>query len=150
MGYRTRSYPAPRCLKGRGNVRRILLALLIVTTTLISAAPAQARNPECRFGLGRRAMRQTVVCVSNKFNDVSRSTALYVADRESNFQAHAYNSYSGASGIYQHLRVYWDGRYRAHTPPRWGRTPNNIFNGRTNIIVALTMVHKGGWGPWGQ
>lgn len=115
----------------------------------VGSAHADASNPECRFGLGRRAMRKTVVCVSHKFGDVSTTHALYVANRESDFRARAYNSSSGASGIYQHLRVYWDGRYRAHTPPRWGRTPNNVFNGRTNIIVALTMVHKGGWGPWG-
>ena len=52
---------------------------------VIGAAHAEANavNPECRFGLGRRAMRQTVVCVSNHFNDVSTSHALYVANRES-------------------------------------------------------------------
>ena len=36
--------------------------------------------------------------------------ALYVADRESEFRPKAYNGYSGASGIFQHLRRYWPGR----------------------------------------
>ena len=53
---------------------------------VLGGAHANAANPECRFGLGRRAMRQTVVCVSNHFNDVSTSHALYVANRESDFQ----------------------------------------------------------------
>ncbi len=124
------------------------LALCMALGMTAGAAHAEAKNPECRFGLGRRAMRQTVVCVSNKFNDVSTSTALYVANRESNFQAHVVNSSSGAAGIYQHIQSYWPGRYRTSSPPRWGPMPSSCFSGRTNIIVSLTMVHRGGWGPW--
>jgi hypothetical protein len=71
--------------------------------------------------------------------------ALYIANRESNFQPKAYNSYSGASGIYQHLRRYWPGRASAYGFHGW-----SAFNARANIIVSIRMVHRlDSWQPWG-
>ena len=72
------------------------------------------------------------------------SHALYIADRESHFQPHAYNAYSGAEGIYQHLARYWPSRSTTFGFHGW-----SAFNARANIIVAMRMVKRGGWGPWG-
>jgi hypothetical protein len=71
--------------------------------------------------------------------------ALSIANRESHFRPRAYNSYSGAAGIYQHLRRYWPGRARTYGFRDW-----SVFNARANIIVTMRMVHRlGSWSPWG-
>jgi hypothetical protein len=71
--------------------------------------------------------------------------ALSIANRESHFRPRAYNSYSGASGIYQHLRTYWPGRAFTYGFKGW-----SPFNARANIIVSMRMVHRlGSWRPWG-
>lgn len=133
-------------------MKKILLTLSLALGLTVSSwtGQAEAKNPECRFGLGHRAMRQTIWCVSHKLrtSGAFRRTALYVADRESGFYAGATNSSSGACGIYQHLPSYWPGRYRAYSAPRWGSMGPSCYNGRTNVIVGLTMAKRGGWGPW--
>lgn len=125
-------------------------ALIALGLLASSVTHAEAKNPECRFGTGHRAMRKTIWCVTNKLHESGafRRTALYVANRESGFYAGAVNPYSGACGIYQHIPSYWPGRYRAYSAPRWGSMGESCFNGRTNIIVGLTMAKHGGWGPW--
>ena len=71
--------------------------------------------------------------------------ALYVAGRESEFRPKAYNGYSGASGIFQHLRRYWPGRADVFGFDGW-----SAFNARANIMVTMRMVHrKGSWSDWG-
>jgi hypothetical protein len=71
--------------------------------------------------------------------------ALYVADRESEFRPKAYNGYSGASGIFQHLSRYWPGRADAFGFGGW-----SAFNARANIMVTMRMVHRqGDWSDWG-
>lgn len=133
-------------------MKKILLTFGVglVFTVAMWTGKAEAKNPECRFGVGNRAMRQTIWCVSHKLRADGgfRRTALYVAGRESGFNASATNDYSGACGIYQHIPSYWPGRYRAYSAPRWGAMGSSCYNGRTNIIVGLTMAKRGGWGPW--
>lgn len=131
-------------------MRKFLTVFAISVSLLVSVlvSPAVAKNPECRFGTGTRAMRQTVWCVSHKLN-MSVHYPLYVAYRESKFQARARNDYSGACGIYQHIPSYWPGRFATYYGhKRWGSASSSCYSGRTNIIVALTMAHRGGWGPW--
>jgi hypothetical protein len=71
--------------------------------------------------------------------------ALYVANRESHFHPRAYNAWSGALGVYQHLRRYWPGRAAAYGFKGWSG-----FNARANIIVTMKMVRRlGNWSPWG-
>jgi hypothetical protein len=70
--------------------------------------------------------------------------ALAIADRESSFYPRAYNSYSGASGVFQHLKRYWPGRAHAFGFKGW-----SAFNARANIIVSMRMVKRHGWAPWG-
>lgn len=74
--------------------------------------------------------------------------ALDVANRESGYRPDADNPYSDASGVYQHRLHLWPPRYRDWTLRGWRLYPN-VFNGRTNVIVTIRMVHAHGWGPWG-
>ena len=74
-----------------------------------------------------------------------RREALAIANRESHFYPRAYNPWSGALGIYQHLRRYWPGRAAAYGFRGWSG-----FNARANIIVTMRMVRRlGNWSPWG-
>ena len=74
-----------------------------------------------------------------------RHSALYIADRESHFHPRAYNAWSGAMGVYQHLRRYWPGRAFAYGFRGWSG-----FNARANIIVTMRLVRRlGNWSPWG-
>lgn len=125
----------------------VMLTVVVAGVGVAIVPEAGAATRECRFGMGAKAMRRTVVCVSNKVG-VSTRTALAIARRESNFRARARNSSSGACGIYQHIPQYWPGRYRAYSKPRWGRMPRSCYSGRTNIIVSMHMVRDVGWSPW--
>jgi hypothetical protein len=90
-------------------------------------------------------VKKLIRCAAARWNvPGGASKALAIANRESNFHPRAYNSYSGAAGIYQHLRHYWPGRARTYGFRGW-----SAFNARANIMVTMRMVHRGGWGPWG-
>lgn len=134
-------------------MRKLLATIALAVGFTVSSwtGHAEAKNPECRFGLGVRAMRQTIWCVSHKLHESGgfRRFALYVADRESHFDAGARNTRSWACGIYQHIPRYWPDRYATYRMPvRFGRTNPSCYSGRTNIIVGLGMAHRGGWSPW--
>lgn len=131
-------------------MRKLLIVAGIVAVVIASPGAARAKNAECRFGTGHRAMRQTIWCVTNKLHTGGefRRTALYVANRESGFYAGATNSSSGACGIFQHIPSYWPGRYAAFSPGRWGSMGTSCYCGRTNIIVSVHMAMRGGWSPW--
>lgn len=133
-------------------MKRTLTTGLVLALLLgVMSTPAQARSVsrECRFGTGTRAMRQTIWCLTRKYPvPGGHREAVYIAHRESRFQHNAWNASSGACGIYQHLSRYWPGRYRQYVPDRLKPAPDNCRNGRTNIIVTVFMVRRGGWGPW--
>ena len=63
--------------------------------------------------------------------------------RESMFDPDAYNAWSCAKGIYQHLCRYWPGRAYDYGFKGW-----SAFNARANIIVTMKMVRRYGWAPW--
>lgn len=143
---------------GSMKVWKILAALWVAVFMVMGEGALRAHagevgsavtfNRECRYGLGVVAMRKTVRCVADRLEHVATSTALAVAYRESKFYAHARNPSSGTCGIYQHQPHLWPGRYRAFSPPFWGRMPSSCYSGRANIIVSLSMVNRAGWGPW--
>jgi hypothetical protein len=131
----------------------LLLISLLLLTLATTATPAQARE----IGVPRRIckidwrkgpwhVKQLIRCAEARWSVPGGvSTALYVANRESNFQPKAYNSYSGASGIFQHLRRYWPGRADAFGFGGW-----SAFNARANVMVTMRMVHRmGSWSHWG-
>ena len=104
--------------------------------------------PDSAFSV--RELRLTLKAVS-RIKGFSYSRATCIAERESGFNEHAYNSSSGASGIFQHLRSYWPSRAAAYTsitgPLATHRSPSP-FNGRANIIVSGTMMSRGQWYHW--
>lgn len=78
--------------------------------------------------------------------DVNR--ALWVMDKESGGNPQAVNQASGASGLFQHLRTYWDGRSGA---AGWGTS--SIYSPEANIAVAAALLYgnaggTGGWQHW--
>jgi len=134
-------------------VALLLTALLLI----VPAASAKATPPESRYSWvppkicqvdwrkGTWHVKQLIRCAADHWNVPGGvRMALYVANRESHYFPHAYNSYSGASGVYQHLSSYWPGRAHAY-----GFKGYSAFNARANIIVTMRMVKRYGWGPWG-
>lgn len=137
-----------------GTMMRMLLVIVLGLATLSISAPvpAQARNPECRFGIESvRAVKATIRCVAAKLPRVGAPKAIAIARRETGLGQDEINDVSGACGIYQHYpRRVFKSRYREYYGhKRWGSAPNKCLHDRTNIIVSLTMVNRGGWGPWG-
>lgn len=142
--------------------RHNLLVTLFLATTLLLAPTMSARasttfetrrargipQQVCpiRWQRGPYYVRRLILCSANHFHvPGGAAKALAIAHRESRFNPRAYNSYSGAEGIYQHLRRYWPGRAAAYGFRGWSG-----FNARANIIVTMKMVkHLGGWWPWG-
>jgi hypothetical protein len=142
-----------RTVRRRFPAALIFTSLLLSVPVVISTTPAQAREQgvparicDIDWRKGTWHVRQLIRCAEERWPvPGGASTALYVADRESHFEHDAYNSYSGASGIFQHLRRYWPGRAQAFGFRGW-----SAFNARANIMVTMRMVHHlGSWSPWG-
>lgn len=127
--------------------------LLIVPAASATAADQVARtstisNRVCPIAWWRSTwhVKRLIRCSAHHWGVPGGATkALSIARRESRFHPGAYNAYSGASGIYQHLRRYWPGR--AST---WGFSGWSAFNARANIMVTMRWVHRlRSWHPWG-
>jgi hypothetical protein len=87
-------------------------------------------------------VKKLIRCAAQHY-EVSKRKALYIAWRESRYQASAYNASGRAAGIYQHLLKYWPGRAETY-----GFPDRSAFNGRANIMVTMRMVRRVGWWPW--
>jgi|SRR5688572_11201520 hypothetical protein len=126
------------------------LALMISTSSWDRAIAREADVPghlcQIDWRKGEWHVRQLIRCAEHRWSvPGGASMALYVADRESNYRPTAYNGYSGASGIFQHLRRYWPGRANTFGFGGW-----SVFNARANIMVTMRMVHRSGsWSDWG-
>ncbi len=88
-------------------------------------------------------VKRLIRCAADH-HGVDRRKAIYVAWRESRFQPDVYNVAGGAAGVYQHLVKYWPDR-----ADDFGFRDASVFNARANIIVAMRMVRRYGWAPWG-
>jgi soluble lytic murein transglycosylase-like protein len=136
--------------------RRATVATLILTA-LIVAFPvhASAATGEATYSFtpkricaidwraGRREVKHLIRCAANHWG-VNPDKALTIAHRESLFDPDAYNSWSCAKGIYQHLCRYWPDRAYDY-----GFKGRSAYNARANIIVTMKMVRHLGWAPWG-
>lgn len=132
----------------------LTLALALALVPVLSLAnPAGARETKvaehvCQIDWrdGEWQVRQLIRCAADRWRvPGGASMALYVADRESEFLPKAYNGYSGARGIFQHLSRYWPGRADTFGFGGW-----SAFNARANIMVTMRMVHRqGDWNDWG-
>lgn len=74
-------------------------------------------------------------------NQVDR--ALCIISRESNGDPNAYNSSSGASGLFQHLPKYWDSR-----SAKAGWSGASIMDTNANTAVAAWLWTVDGWWHW--
>jgi soluble lytic murein transglycosylase-like protein len=138
----------------------LLTAIVLSTTLLVTASQAGAHTATsiapkkssvskkvCPYKWKRGAwhVKQLIRCAARYWNvSGGPQKALAIAHRESRFKPRAYNSSSGASGIFQHLQQYWPNSARTYGFPGW-----SAFNARANIIVSMRMVKAIGWGPWG-
>ena len=133
-------------------VALLLTAMLLfipVASAKASTAPRYSRVPAKLCPIDWRKsewqVRRLIRCAAQHFGVSGGATkAIAIARRESHFHPRAYNSYSGALGIYQHLSRYWPGRAYAYGFKGWSG-----FNARANIIVTMKMVRQVGWYPWG-
>jgi soluble lytic murein transglycosylase-like protein len=133
--------------------RRAAVATLILTALIIACPVApptgQAYSYTSRricaidWREGKHQVRHLIRCAANHW-DVNPDKAIAIARRESLFDADAYNSWSCAKGIYQHLCRYWPGRAYDY-----GFKGRSAFNARANIIVTMKMVRRYGWSAWG-
>lgn len=139
-------------------MKRLFTVLVAGTLMLgLMAVPAQAgwRQKQCTYQSlepGHWTYREnhlTEECFAKKLG-VSVATAHYVVDRESGHNEKAYNSYSGAAGLYQHLSRYWAGRVSAfdNLLDRYRVKNRSVWNPRANALVAMAMVRTSGWGAW--
>jgi len=147
-------------------LRRVLIATLILTAIMSGAFPVDRASamPNTTTQGVRYQMKRTYVarsvcpidwrrgtyhvkrlirCAAHYYT-VGADKALAIARRESNFRPRAYNAWSCAKGIYQHLCRYWPGR-----ADRYGFDGWSAYNARANIIVSMRMVRRYGWQPWG-
>jgi hypothetical protein len=120
-------------------------ATTTTTTTKTTATATKTAKTVCpvAWRKGTFYVKRLVRCAAN-FYGVSIDKALYVANRESNFHPRAYNSWSCAKGIFQHLCRYWPTRASSYGFRDW-----SAFNARANIMVTMRMVKRYGWSPWG-
>ena len=102
-------------------------SLLKTTTTTYTVCPIDWRD-------GTAKVKALIKCAAKHFG-VNTDKALYIADRESHFHPSAYNSWSCAKGIYQHLCKYWPSRADAYGFDNW-----SAYNARANIMVTMRMV----------
>jgi soluble lytic murein transglycosylase-like protein len=137
--------------------RRAIAATLLLTALIVAfpGAHASAATGEVAYSYtprkicpidwkeGRREVKHLIRCAAQHWG-VSADKALSIAHRESLFHPDAYNSWSCAKGIYQHLCRYWP--ERAYD---YGFKGRSAFNARANIIVTMKMVRHVGWAPWG-
>ena len=143
-------------------LRRILFATLILTAIASTFPAGQASavttsgrtrltavtgttDTLCRvdWRLGPEHVKKLIRCVAAYYH-VNADMALYVAHRESRFNPKAYNAWSCAKGIYQHLCRYWPERSLDYGFRSW-----SAYNARANIFVTIKMVKRYGWRPWG-
>jgi hypothetical protein len=135
-----------------------LILTAIITTFPVAAASAMttqdraistherhASSTVCPIAWrkGPRYVRELIECAARHFG-IGPDRALQIAFRESKFRPGAYNTYSCAKGVFQHLCRYWPTRADDYGFAGW-----SAYNARANIMVTMRMVLRYGWSPWG-
>jgi soluble lytic murein transglycosylase-like protein len=139
-------------------MRRPLVAALLLTV-ILGAAPMMEASAkitsdsaytfvprkvcDVEWQKGTWFVKKLIRCAAHHYG-VSAYKALHIAKRESRYRPRAYNSWSCAKGIYQHLCRYWPGRAYDY-----GFSGYSAYNARANIIVSMRMVRRHGWSAWG-
>lgn len=103
--------------------------------------PAPPPKPQYTY-TGDAKQWQPLVAKYFAPSDVDK--ALSVIDCESNGDPNAFNPSSGASGLFQHIPLYWLERSQAAGFGGW-----DIFNPEANVGVAAWLVStEGDWNDW--
>lgn len=136
------------------------LTLVVVMTAMLfglAAPPAQAGYMQntCSFQKidpGKwtdHEERMTVSCFAMKFG-VSASMAELIVSHESGWNRFAYNSGSGAAGLFQHLSRYWSTRVHTYAKAlnRWDVHDRRWTSPRAQAVVSMAMARASGWGAW--
>ncbi len=92
----------------------------------------------------RSTVEEAIVAMGGPIEDTNRF--LSVMNCESMGDPDAYNASSGASGLMQHLQVYWDNR--ARLAGFEGKSP---FDPVANIYTSAWLIYRatgGGWQHW--
>lgn len=114
------------------------------TTTTTAPPPAPtARNTARSRAPAPRAAEGWRDLVAAYFPADQVDKALAVMWCESRGDPGAYNSSSGASGLFQHLAKYWPERA---SKAGWGGA--DVFDPEANTAVAAWLQRTGGWGHW--
>lgn len=128
---------------------RKALTTVLVGALLLIPTQASAVNRPCSFPRTVAGNDKTILCFARLMH-VSGQQAEYIADRESHDNEWAWNNYSGAAGLFQHLIKYWPSR--VHTFRR-ALTKYHVkyrvwHNPRAQAVVTFKMVqNQGGWCP---
>jgi hypothetical protein len=109
----------------------------------------------------RRKVAALIRCAVARWPvDGGANTAIAVFDCESSLWPWARGGDN--LGVAQHKAKYWLSRVNAFLRPRWFNKfawsrihqeasvahPGPAYLARANVLVAIRMVHAGGWGPW--
>jgi hypothetical protein len=136
-------------------LRRAFVATLVLTAMLtvlpmpqssaVTGHLTRTAQKVCRIDWreGRPQVKHLIRCAARHYG-VSVERAVSIARRESRFHPRAFNSWSCAKGVYQHLCRYWPKRASVYGFNDW-----SAYNARANIIVTMRMVRHYGWAPWG-
>lgn len=140
----------------------LTLVLMIGLVAASTTTPAGAEPKRACTGWEYQVRRTTPLAVRDRrvsrlircvFREVGIASqadyAVTIAGRESGLAPWAYNSSSGASGLFQHLAVYWPGRAHALPRAQFPRWPDSsVMRARPNAWAAARMVKASGWGAW--
>lgn len=150
----------------RGIIALAVLALMGTTAQAVERPTAGERFERVRYrsltwprdAFSSYENRRTVHAAAVRWG-ASEGYMICVVDRETGgtWNEHAYNSSSGASGLFQHLRRYWDGRVReyrsavraAGRPKLQIRAGVGPFNARANTLVSARLIAIGQTFHWG-
>ena len=150
----------------RGAFVATLVALVMATGVPNSQAEHRIHRGPCdedrydvKPAMGHETVHAKVAaligCAVRRWDvDGGLSKALDVAQCESGLWPWAVGGDN--LGVFQHKARYWAGRVHALLRREWfyqlrDGKPDTIpsaFNARANVLVAIRMVHGGGWGPW--
>ena len=142
-----RRFPAAPLFLATFLTLALTVALAIPLAPTATARESKIPATVCRYDWrkGEWHVKQLIRCAAERWRVPGGARmALYVAGRESHYRPKAYNAYSGASGIFQHLSRYWPGRADTFGFGGW-----SAFNARANIMVTMRMVRSAGdWSHW--
>lgn len=134
----------------------LLVLLLIMGLQSEAQAKGSWRMEQCRYvnlegghgsGWSNEEIAQTIRCAVQHWSvSGGEGEAMSVASCESGLNEKAYNS-GGYAGVYQHAIRYWSSRF-ASLRPRWWNLKHSIWNGRSNVVIAIRYAARYGWGAW--